>query len=338
MSPTTVIVASMRVKLIATRNRVDGKFRTAISLRLQHPPGDVEYEVFEGYPRLPPTFNGYERSWRTAINWTLRFATQPLIPVRGEVVHSFFLDNLYIPRGKWVTELDQPISTFFTEYAKLSGLSKRVGELLFRTLNRRAVVVTWTEWSADGLKADGLEDVRIIPPPMETGFRRPHSKSTILFVGLDYDRKGGEVAEHVFLSIGKEHRKIWIGQPRRRLKDVEYVNPLPRERLRELLMETDVLLFPSQVEAYGFTMLEAMSVGVPVVSSDYGSLPETLQGGGELCERRDVRCFLESSKELLDSPELNRKLGSAGRRVVESRHSPGEVGRKLAELYTSLAE
>jgi len=142
----------------------------------------------------------------------------------------------------------------------------------------------------------------------------------------------------VFQKLGQDYRKIWIGKPRTTLRGVEYLPPLPRGKLRELMMESDLLLFPSQVEAYGFTMLEAMSLGVPVVSSDYGSLPETLEGGGLICGKDEWKCFLESSLELLESPELNRKFGSWARAVVEWRHSPSEVGRKLVELYSSVLD
>ncbi len=328
----------MKVKVLATRNRVDGSYRTAVALRLRYSPMGVEYDVSEGPVKLPPTFNGYDRSWRTALTWTLRFLTQPLTPVRGELIHSFFLDNLYVAHGRWIVELDQPISTFLSDYGGIKGPMRWFGQNLFKFLNSRAKVITWTRWSEEGLHKDGFDQVYLVPPPMEIGHRRPHLKPTILFVGLDFERKGGAIAELVFQKLGQDYRKIWIGKPRATLRGVEYLPPLPRGKLRELMMESDLLLFPSQVEAYGFTMLEAMSLGVPVVSSDYGSLPETLEGGGLICGKDEWKCFLESSLELLESPELNRKFGSWARAVVEWRHSPSEVGRKLVELYSSVLE
>jgi alpha-1,3-rhamnosyl/mannosyltransferase len=56
--------------------------------------------------------------------------------------------------------------------------------------------------------------------------------------------------------------------------DVVIMNYLDRERFVELMAGAEALLFPSHYEGFGFPPLEAMSLGVPVVVSDRGSLPE----------------------------------------------------------------
>ena len=59
--------------------------------------------------------------------------------------------------------------------------------------------------------------------------------------------------------------------------------------LVELLSASDLFLMPSQSESFGLSALEAMSCGVPVVSSSVGGLPE-LNVHGETGYRRDRRC------------------------------------------------
>jgi glycosyltransferase involved in cell wall biosynthesis len=56
--------------------------------------------------------------------------------------------------------------------------------------------------------------------------------------------------------------------------DVELMNYLLWERLVELMSQAEALLFPSLYEGFGFPPVEAMSMGVPTIVSDRGSLPE----------------------------------------------------------------
>jgi glycosyltransferase involved in cell wall biosynthesis len=60
--------------------------------------------------------------------------------------------------------------------------------------------------------------------------------------------------------------------------DIEYTGYLPDDVLARTLRECDVFLYPSLWEGFGIPILEAMSAGVPVVTSDVSSLPEV---GGE---------------------------------------------------------
>jgi glycosyltransferase involved in cell wall biosynthesis len=56
--------------------------------------------------------------------------------------------------------------------------------------------------------------------------------------------------------------------------DVTVLEYVDRDRWWELLAGSEALLFPSHYEGFGFPPLEAMAMGVPVVVSDRGSLPE----------------------------------------------------------------
>jgi phosphatidylinositol alpha-1,6-mannosyltransferase len=77
----------------------------------------------------------------------------------------------------------------------------------------------------------------------------------------------------------------------------------------------DVFLFPSAMEGFGFSVVEAMSAGVPVVASDRGSIPELVAEGqsGFVCDPSAPDRFVERLLLLLGDAALREKFGAAGR-------------------------
>jgi glycosyltransferase involved in cell wall biosynthesis len=67
-----------------------------------------------------------------------------------------------------------------------------------------------------------------------------------------------------------------LGAPPGNRSDVVVMDYLERDRFVELMAGAEALLFPSHYEGFGFPPLEAMSMGVPTVVSDRGSLPEVV--------------------------------------------------------------
>ncbi|WP_252900738.1 glycosyltransferase family 4 protein [Vulcanisaeta sp. JCM 14467] len=127
-------------------------------------------------------------------------------------------------------------------------------------------------------------------------------------------------------------------QEPRRVEGIEYREPMRRDELLRLMAEFDVLLFPTRGEAFGFTALEAMSMGIPVVASNVDSVPEVVSDGGIICEVNDVKCFLDSVKELISSPDYAMELGARAKAIVARRHSPSVVGKELLAIYNELSE
>lgn len=78
-----------------------------------------------------------------------------------------------------------------------------------------------------------------------------------------------------------------------------------QEAVVELLSIADVMLMPSESESFGLAALEAMSCGVPVVSSNVGGLPELVKHGvnGFLFDVGAIDLMASAVLHILDSPE-----------------------------------
>ena len=88
-----------------------------------------------------------------------------------------------------------------------------------------------------------------------------------------------------------------------------------RDDVPELLAVASLLVLPSLAESFGFVLVEAMSVGVPVVASATGGVPEIVEHGrnGLLVPPGQPLPLAEAIVALLSNPELRRSLGEAGR-------------------------
>ncbi len=99
-----------------------------------------------------------------------------------------------------------------------------------------------------------------------------------------------------------------------------------------------LLLSTSEFEGFGMAVLEAMSCGVPVVTTDSGGICEVVS---EACARvvpvGDVEGLAEASVEVLQDEGLARAMGEAGRRRAEDLFSMETVVPQYEALYERVA-
>lgn len=102
------------------------------------------------------------------------------------------------------------------------------------------------------------------------------------------------------------------------------------------LMETwDVYVQPSLGEPFGIAALEAMAVGLPVVATAAGGLPELVEDGrtGWLVPPRDSGALAERLRALLLNPDQRHIMGSAGRARAKQTFSLDRMVREFSRIY-----
>jgi glycosyltransferase involved in cell wall biosynthesis len=85
----------------------------------------------------------------------------------------------------------------------------------------------------------------------------------------------------------------------------------------------DVFALSSFSEGLPMAMLEAMSAGVPVVSTAVGDIPEVIRDGhsGRLVPSGDVAAMADAFARLREAPAVAAQLGAAGRATVLATYS-----------------
>jgi glycosyltransferase involved in cell wall biosynthesis len=126
--------------------------------------------------------------------------------------------------------------------------------------------------------------------------------------------------------------------------EVELLPPLPRREFREYLRSCQVLLQPSRTASDGdsegtpATILEAQSLGRVVVTTRHADIPAIVDPEAAfLSPEGDVDALSASLTRALTGTGEWAARGAAGRRFVETSHSPEHVARLLERLYDEAA-
>jgi 1,2-diacylglycerol 3-alpha-glucosyltransferase len=120
---------------------------------------------------------------------------------------------------------------------------------------------------------------------------------------------------------------------------VRFVGYLERStRLLDCYRAADALVFASRTETQGLVLLEAMALGVPVVSTAVmGTRDVVGPGRGALVAEDDERDFAAKAVRLLRDPALRERLAEDGREYARS-WSAAALARRLEAVYWSLLE
>lgn len=147
--------------------------------------------------------------------------------------------------------------------------------------------------------------------------------------GIDHDLllvgKKGWRYEPIFEAIA---RSPWR-------KHIHHLNYLSDQQVKALYTQADVFVYPSFYEGFGLPVLEAMTLGAPVVTSNVSSLPE-VAGDAALYASPDAPDELaEQIWQLIDNPALRQDLIARGY-AQAAQFSWRRTAEETLEAYRSL--
>ena len=291
-----------------------------------------------------------------------RLGDTPLVMSEGSSSAVYLSDYL-----GWTT---QAIAAAYNRTRKIyRGL--RIHDRLLATDSVRRLYV-FSEWAkriniAWGVNPDKLD---VIYPGFETPAnpaRANDERFTFLFVGTDFERKGGHDVVDAFARLAGDmpHVHLMLAgfdtrSPNPDLQTHSWVSPSRRERVAEtvaglirggrvtqlshvsqehlraqLFPAAQAFVMPSLAEGFGFTNVEAMSFGLPVVTSTIGPAEEIVVDGesGLLVPPGDVDTLAAAMGRLAASSEEARRLGAAARQRFERMFTLDQFQQQLGAFY-----
>jgi len=122
---------------------------------------------------------------------------------------------------------------------------------------------------------------------------------------------------------------------------VHFAGWQPPDAVAEMMRDAHVFVMPSVstgdgwVEGMGLAHLEAAASGLPVVASRSGGIPEGVLDGvtGFLVDEKDSEGLAQRISVLASDPHLRRRMGIAGRAMVEDRFNLAKQTARLEDLY-----
>ena len=181
----------------------------------------------------------------------------------------------------------------------------------------------------------------------------------ILHVARLVEVKGTQYLLRAFAALARRYESVRLviigdGPLRRRLQAlaaslgmadrVDFLGALPHADVLSWTRKAAMLVLPGirtstgREEGLGMVLLEAAATGLPIIGSRVGGIPECILDGqtGFLVPERDEQALAQRMTELLDDPLERRRMGLAGRALVERQFDLHRQTEALESLYDSL--
>ncbi|HEY1047157.1 MAG TPA: glycosyltransferase family 4 protein [Bacteroidia bacterium] len=167
----------------------------------------------------------------------------------------------------------------------------------------------------------------------------------VLFVGGLSQRKGIANVFEAAEKLGKSINLTIVGAKSgaecpaldKALKTCTWIQGLPHHEILELMRRSDVLVFPSLFEGFGLVITEAMSQGIPVITTNRTAGPDVITDGenGLIIEAGSTEALIQSLQSLIDQPDRIEKMGRNARHTASLR--PWSVyGSELSDAIIAL--
>jgi Glycosyltransferase len=280
------------------------------------------------FPRLPVVLDAIRQWVRRNVDPTTTafvFQTQSLFDARREGCrHFLYTDHTYLANLR------------YPEPKPLMPVAPTWREMECELYRRADCVFVSSRFAEESVREDyHAERVECVFSGSNVPAARMAERSgrTILFVGVDWERKGGAELLAAFREVRREmpDAKLWIAgcDPGVREEGVTIFGRVSAERVADLYAEADVFCLPSRMDPSASVLAEAAAARLPVVATPVGGNLERVEDGktGFLREPQGLASALV---QLLRDANLRAQMGEAGRRMALDRFTWDAVCDRMA--------
>jgi len=196
------------------------------------------------------------------------------------------------------------LENYYFSVDSVSNLYRKQGTYLeTRAIEKSSALVYCSNWAADSAKKDygaTPNKVHTIPlganidaPPARESLKQGSvdGKCRLLFVGRDWQRKGGQIAVDAFFALramGVDAELTIVGcEPPQSIDDPDLIiipflnkkDEVDRKHLEDLYHSSDFFILPTRAECFGMVFCEANAYGLPIISTATGGVSTIVEDG-----------------------------------------------------------
>ncbi len=209
-----------------------------------------------------------------------------------------------------------------------------------------------SKWLANSFVNDfGVNPNKVFP--VGAGINLPHITKTekqesddlsILFVGKEFERKGGKVLLEAYAAVRKKIKNVQlvivgpeISNPPEGVVCKGFISKQTREGVEQLLnlySQSSIFVLPSLYEPFGIAFAEAMAHQLPCIGTNNCAMPEIIDDGetGYLVEPNDSQALAKVIIKLLDDRALRHEMGRKAYDKYYSNYRWEVVTQKIVEV------
>jgi glycosyltransferase involved in cell wall biosynthesis len=272
--------------------------------------------------------------------------------------------NTFIDRSVPVfSYLDASKFTWINTYFGMNSLSKRSQKIL-KLINEAGLkndVITF--FSSDWARQAALNEVQVdknkfvvIPfganicstPTIEELYKPPQTVCNILFIGVNWLRKGGDVCYETYLLLKEQGFDctltiIGCNPDFDDRKDdsvvvIPFLNKKKEQDLKSFynyFKQAHFLMLPTKADCTPVVFSEAAAFGLPVITTRIGGIPSVIEqakNGFMLSPHADENDYAKTIKTIFVKPEIYKNLCASSRAEYEKRLNWNTAGLKLSGI------
>ncbi len=163
----------------------------------------------------------------------------------------------------------------------------------------------------------------------------------ILFIGIDWQRKGGPQLIEAFksvLNVYPDARLTIVGcSPKLSIPNCRVVGRVSLDAVAKFYEQASIFCVPTILEPFGIVFIEALMHKLPVVATNIGALPDFIHNeeNGYLVEPYDIEKLAEVLIHLLGDPQKCKTFGEKGHDIVSERYDWENVAALMKQYIMS---
>jgi glycosyltransferase involved in cell wall biosynthesis len=267
-------------------------------------------------------------------NFAFTFQTQAMFDASlPDIPHFIYTDHTHLENRNYpVPEAATPLSLTWAEMEKRAYQNARMVFTMSRNISRSLI----SEYGCSPQRVKCVYAGSNVGAEVSANIDNSRfGAKNILFVGVDWERKGGPVLLEAFRLLRRAHpeaRLTIVGcSPQISEPGVHIEGRVPLADVPGYYRSASVFCLPTLNEPFGLVFLEAASFGLPVVATRIGAIPEIVADGksGYLVEPQNAAELAARLGDLLRDPRRAEQFGAYGREWVSRRYSWEEAGQRL---------